>query len=315
MINSMKFFLACFVAGFALLIYYWVISGNISIFFLALFMVCTTLLRLRFPRLKYTLAIDFIACIAIQPIAVIIPLLSAMYYSLEKERQSWITAHDNKTGQLYELEQLQNDLTAATAQVERMTVISERARIAREIHDNAGHQIVAAYMSLQTARDLFSNTDGSNTVALELYDTALERLQQGTHQIRDAVHNLAPVTTLGVQSLIEICEKYPQSVNFKSFGDTSHIPVHVWGVMEVCLKEALTNCARHAKPNIIDVNLDTTPHLIRLCVENDGIFTTTTPTPGGNGLRNLRHRTASIGGTLSTDAVGDIFRVICVVKL
>jgi len=295
------------------------------------------------PKLSYTVLLDVVACMIFFPFALGLALFSAMYYrrywavlamavltvdlyvgavvalsSLaglflglwEKERGTGLKWRDIEAERFYELESLQSDLIAATAQIERMSIVSERARIAREIHDNAGHEIVAAYMSLQTAREVMGNADPD---ALALYDAALERLDKGANRIREAAHNLAPVTALGVEALQETCRRFTATpVDFKTFGDTARVPVHVWSVLETCLNEALTNAARHAPRTNVIVNLDATPKLARLSVENKS--SGTKKSRMGNGLRNLRHRAIAIGGSLSVSH-DEIFRVICVIPL
>ena len=226
-----------------------------------------------------------------------------------------IALRDTEASKYYELEHLQGDLMTALPQVERMAVVAERARIARDIHDNAGHEIVAAYISLQTARDLLDQSEGANADALELYDEALARLNSGVNKIRETAHNLQTVTSLGVENLIEACEKFPTCpVNFSAFGDTSQVPTYVWNVLESCLNESLTNAARHAHPKLVTAELDVTEHLVRLCIENDGVSKPKGPT--GSGLRNLRQRATAIGGTLSVDAgAKGRFRIVCVIPI
>ncbi|MCL2216221.1 MAG: histidine kinase [Defluviitaleaceae bacterium] len=342
------------VLGFGLLSVRWIwFSVEITGFFLMLFMICMTLLRWRFPQLKWSAMVDGVLCALFYPWALLVVMFAGMYYRLyymavlvlifqniyiaaaallaglcgaflglwEKERERGLNQRDSEVERYYELESLQSDLLAATVKIEQMTVVSERARISREIHDNAGHEIVAAYISLQTAREIFDDPECIKS-ALPLYDAALERLDKGVNKIREAVHNLAPVTMLGVGSLREICERFPKPVDFKVFGDTSKVPVHVWGVLEACLQESLTNVTRHASfAKSIKVNIDTTPNIARLCVENDGVLTSGSPGVGpdgsarpGSGLRNLRHRAAAIGGSLAID-FGEKFRVICVVPI
>jgi len=314
-------------------------------------LITLTLLRWRIPKLNPTVAADIILCIILAfhfdyaQYAIAIPLFSAMFFGLywavfaglyllqsfdpllttifaysalsgvllnmwHREQQKKLVALDKSAGKYYALEALQSELTAALSQVERMTVVAERTRIARDIHDNAGHEIIAAYMSLQTARVLL---DGADPDALELYDAALERLNIGTGKIRDTVHNLSVVMALGTEALHDICRRFPKyDVAFNAYGDTTKIPVYIWNILEACLNECLTNTARHSAASYVKVNLDVTPHLVRLCVENDGA---TNPTGLlGSGLRNMRHRATAAGGNLSVDA-GEIFRVVCVVPL
>ena len=227
----------------------------------------------------------------------------------EEERQK-LTLRDTEASKYYELEYLQSDLLHTLPQVERMTVVTERARIAREIHDNAGHEIVAAYISLQTARAMLVT---ENLETLELYDAALQRLGTGVNKIRETAHNLQTVTSIGVENLLETCERFPGApVSFRAHGDTARIPVYVWNILVSCLNESLTNVLRHAAASFVSVELDTTQHIVRLCIENDGA--TKSKDRVGSGLRNLRHRAIAIGGSLTIDA-GEVFRVICVIPI
>ena len=228
----------------------------------------------------------------------------------ELEDEGKFVQRDLEAEKYYKLEHAQSDLMTALPQIERMTAVSERARIARDLHDNAGHEIVAAYISLQTARGLLAGADADG---LELYDAAMERLNSGVNKIRETAHNLQTVAPIGVENLLETCERFPLCpVHFSAYGDTSRIPVYVWKMLETCLNESLTNAVRHANPNYVSVELDATEHMVRLSIENDGAG----KSGGGmgNGLRNLRHRAMAIGGTFSVDP-GERFRVICVIPI
>ena len=332
----------------------WLPEGGLPGFFLLLSLILLSLLRWRFPVLKATVMIDGIACILLSAhwgyanYALVLVLFEGMYRRFywvgfvglsafqvivdfgltlpvlmalgalcglllgkwEQEYAQKFTMRDTAAEKYYELEHLQHDLMTTLPQIERMTAVAERARIARDIHDNAGHEIVAAYISLQTVRKLFDTEDAET---LELYDAAIERLSAGVEKIRETAHNLQTVTTTGVGTLLEICEKFPACpVKFRTYGDTAQVPIYVWSVLEACLNESLTNVARHAKASYVTVELDVTAHLVRLCIENDGAKKNAGTM--GTGLRNLRHRAMSIGGSLSIDA-GRVFRLILVIPI
>ncbi|MCL2357868.1 MAG: histidine kinase [Defluviitaleaceae bacterium] len=320
------FYIAILFFCFSLLTARWISGGELAGFFLILALACMTLLRWREPKSGVTIAADFLLCLLIYPDALLIVgvmLTADVFYRLgEAERERGLKRRDAEAGKVYEMESLQRDLLSAAARIEGMTAVSERARIAREIHDNAGHEIVAAYISLQAARAEISGTDG----AVTLYDAALSRLDEGINKIREAVHNLAPVSAIGADSLRNVCEKFPGEVQFNIFGNTSRVPVHVWNVLEACLNEALTNAAKHAPGEISRVTLDATPHIVRLCVENatpqsrfSGTKATNTLTRAshkpGVGLRNLRHRAASVGGNFSANLSDGKFRAVCVIPI
>mgnify|MGYP002224142476 FL=1 len=217
---------------------------------------------------------------------------------------------DEERRRYYEAENIQQELLAANAQVARIAQLSERSRIAHEIHDKAGHEVVAAYMSLQTAQSLWEEDAGQ---AQELLDAGLLRLEHGIEQIREAARDMAPNTEIGIHSLRRLCEEFPKChVNFISCGDPSKISVFLWAVLETCLKEAFTNILRHSDAQQVTVTLDMTPHIIRLCVENDGVKKDARP--AGIGLRSLQQRAQAVGGNLSVD-VSDGFRLVCVLPL
>lgn len=307
----------CKVIGFGLLFASWIESGEATGFFPVMVLAIMTVFRHRFPKWRYTIIIDgvYLGLLG-QYLALGIFVASELFYrAWEDERVQGLKLRDAQANKFYELEQLQGDLLTATAQVERMAAVSERARIAAEIHDNAGHEIIGAYISLQTVRELLSEkTSGEvHTDALELYDTALKRLDSGVKKIREAVHNMTPVTALGVEALQETCRQFPLcQVQFTTYGDLSAIPIYCWNLLEACLKESLTNIARHAEAKQVKVDLDATPNIVRLYIENDGAKSKIRGI--GIGLRNLRHRASALGGNISVDA-GDIFRVICVIPV
>lgn len=233
----------------------------------------------------------------------------------------WQKEHDHRVGQRdkfskknYELESLQNELTTALTQVEQMSIIAERSRISADIHDNAGHEIVAAFISLQTVRKIMEKNPEK---ASELFDKSMERLNAGVEKMRDAVHNMSAVTFMGVDRMRGICTNYEKiPVEFTTSGDMTGVTANIWHVLEALLNEGLTNISKHSKATYIRVELDATKHLVRLLIENDGAMTESSPVDNassvGIGLRNLRYRVITVGGHLTVDK-GETFRMVCVI--
>jgi len=324
-------------------------------FFLIAGLAIMSLVRQRFPQLKYTVLFDIILCIAIAnmwPHAIYtlaLPLFSAMYLGVylaaavgaylffefdamlaaiiifstlngillrlwASEYTQKLRLRDESSAKYYEMESQQEDTLAALMDVEKATGISERTRIARDIHDNAGHEIVAAYISFQAIRKLLGASPTSAEI-LQMFDDALGRLNNGTVKIRETAHNLQSATLTGVDGIREACRKFPICpVDFRVYGDTTRVPMYVWHVLGSCLNECLTNVARHSRATKVLVTLDAALHIVRLRVENDGAIASSGT---GTGLRNLRQRVTAIGGSLSVDAhlKNDMFRVICVVPI
>jgi signal transduction histidine kinase len=217
---------------------------------------------------------------------------------------------DRDRRERYELESLKGELLAANVRVARMAELAERARIARDLHDHAGHEITAAQLALQAFQRLWEEGD---LQAAEVLAQAQRRVADGMDLLRSTVHGMSPDGASGVGALEEICRRFTAcQVAFSVHGNTDVIPVHAWGVLEPCLKEALTNASRHVSAGRVDVSLDVGPHIVRLCVHNP---TRLAATDGrGLGLHNLAQRARAVGGSIATDT-RDGFRLICVLPL
>ena len=217
---------------------------------------------------------------------------------------------DSDRRRRYELESIKNELLSANVRVARMAEASERARIARDLHDHAGHEITAAQLALDAFRRIWRE---DSTQANRLLEQASSRVACGMDLLRRTARGMSPESPVGAVSLEEICRSFTAcDVSFSVHGDTNGVPIHAWGVLESCTKEALTNVARHEASARIDVSLDVGAHIVRLSVCN--------PTRGhveggwGYGLRNLSERARAVGGSVTTDT-RDGFRFICVLPL
>lgn len=225
---------------------------------------------------------------------------------------------DRDRRERYDLESLKAELLSANIRSARMAEAAERARIARDLHDHAGHELTAAHLALQAYGRLRA---AGNPQAQEMLDQAQRRVADGLEILRATVHGLAPARMDGLEAFEEICRRFTVCrVGFDVHGNTGRIPIHVWSILEPCLKEALANGARHAGAERIDVSLDMGPSIVRLSVSNgsfgDSRVDGKSAASGGSGmgLRNLRQRARAIGGSVSVDD-SEGFRLICVLPL
>ena len=217
---------------------------------------------------------------------------------------------DIERGDRLEGERLREEMTHDSARAARIAQFSERARIARDLHDHAGHEIIAAQLGLDAFEQLWREGDPQ---AGELLAQARGRLQEGMGILRATVRGLAPTKGTGVEGLDEICRAFADPpVRLGVTGNTDAVPPYTWAVLEPCLKEGLTNAARHGTSSAIEAALDVGPHIVRLCVASRGAGVKAGEP--GFGLRSLQQRARAIGGSVATDA-RDGFRLICVLPL
>ena len=148
----------------------------------------------------------------------------------------------------------------------RLAEMTERSRIAQDIHDHVGHEISGASMALQTALKLY---DLGDRRAGELLAQSAQRIEAASEHLREAVHNLKPSRVAGVSTLAEICEAFTFCpAQFSASGDLGG-SLH-WELLEANLKEALTNVSRHSDASIVTVKLDGNADYIRLKVADNG---------------------------------------------
>ncbi|MDT0310009.1 histidine kinase [Streptomyces sp. DSM 44917] len=189
---------------------------------------------------------------------------------------------------------------------ERLAVLADRDRIARDLHDLVIQRLFAVGMTLEGARRQAGEPDVRRRI-----DTATEGLDATVQEIRTTVFALQqPPEEDGLRARVlrETGEAagplgFPPSVSFAGPVDAvtgGEVAAHLLAA----LREGLSNAARHARAGRVEVRVDATARLpdgrpaVRLTVADDGVG----PPPEGtrrSGLRNLARRAESLGGSAS----------------
>ena len=239
----------------------------------------------------------------------ILTLLTAFFLLKSKNlEQNDLIEQSILKNRIYELENLNEELASGIIKDINDATVAERSRISRDIHDNAGHDIIAAYMAFQTMGSLIDDDD-----ILDIHNSALERLENGVGKIRNILHNLTPNAISHAENLAQICADYPLDIRYNIYGNTEIVPVYIWNVLEICLKEGLTNAIKHGSQGRAVVQIDVAPTLVRLSVENAAKHAS--GVVHGRGVSNLRYRVTAIGGNLSTNHDKGTFKLIAVLPL
>lgn len=180
--------------------------------------------------------------------------------------------------------------------VEQLSRLTERQRIAEILHDNLGHELTAAHVTLKASGLLLNK--GCNDDARLLQQKAEQRLGAALGQLRKAVQQIEPNADFDLKGIMTMVHSFPFTVQFTSSGNFTDIPAAIHQLLHVSMQEALTNIMKHAKPAKVIVYLERTPAIIRVMIENDGLDQIE-PVHIGNGLRYMRKRIEAINGSLS----------------
>lgn len=174
----------------------------------------------------------------------------------------------------------------------------ERARIAREIHDGVAQSI---YMLSLNLDKLTEDADQSTKSKLRrLSVLAKECLLEVRQYIFDLRPLLSGEAELGEALRSQIREFQAISgleVALDVRGERRPIPIGIATAAYRVAQEALANAFRHADASRLTAVLDYRDGRLLLSIEDDGIGMAPEPEPG-NGLRNMRERVESYGGTL-----------------
>ncbi len=180
-----------------------------------------------------------------------------------------------------------------------LSVLDDRDRIARDLHDRVIQRIFAAGMTLQGATQLKEVAP-----VLDKVNKAIDDLDATITEIRTAIFELDSDATRGlrhavlklVDELVSILGSRPE-VTF--FGAIDHaVPQPVADHLLAVLREGLTNAGKHAQATQFSVIVSAGDEVSLEVIDNGVGITSHRVGSAGMGLSNLRSRAEKLGGTL-----------------
>jgi signal transduction histidine kinase len=198
-----------------------------------------------------------------------------------------------------ELEVANRKLREYASQVEELSAVKERNRLAREIHDGLGHYLTAINMQVQAGRAVLEQDQARGLDAL---DKAQGLAQEGLAEVRRSVSTLraSPLDTRtlvdAVAELVNECRAAGIATGYRVLGEERALAPPVGLALYRAAQEATTNLCRHAQASSAEVTLDYSPDCIRLVVADGGVGSA--DPSGGYGLLGIRERVSLLGGSM-----------------
>lgn len=227
-------------------------------------------------------------------------LLSLRTAQLEREQQRMRRTRDELQERALALEARNRDLADRQDYEVELATLAERARIAREIHDNVGHQLTRASLQTEALRVVHANEPRIAADFADVKRTVDEALQL----VRTSVHSLndnAVDPSVQLDCIVEGARSDggPQ-VELEVLAE--HAPANVANCFAAVLREALSNAMRHAHAKTITVRCMEHPSFYQLIVTDDGADATPASSSNvveGMGLASMRERVEALGGTFT----------------
>ena len=180
--------------------------------------------------------------------------------------------------------------------------LSERNRIAREIHDNVGHTLsrailqMGALLAIHKEEPIHSELEGVR----ETLDSAMNSIRSSVHDLHDdSIDVKASIADL----VKPLNDKYTVHMDL-DIGDSTPRPVK-YALIGIT-KECISNIIKHSSNTDVDIKLNEHPSMYQLIIHDYSADNTVSSKKElsnfddfGMGLENIRGRVESVNGTLS----------------
>ena len=177
-----------------------------------------------------------------------------------------------------------------------------RLRIARDLHDEVGSNLG----SIALLSEVMPKPAGG---AAEEINEVRRIALQTIHSLRDIVWFLDPSSDSMEELIIRMRDTaktmlHGIAFDFSSTGNVSGVipSLELRRNVLPIFKEMLHNIVKHAKANRVEIKVVISSRAFELSVMDNGIGFDSSARSVGNGLKNLRRRTAELGGTLTLES-------------
>lgn len=184
---------------------------------------------------------------------------------------------------------------------------AERQRIARDLHDEAGHALTAAVLGL----DVEIAKQPADASVMAALNRAREQLVECTQTLHTIAFNLRPriLEDFGLHAALRSLAHH--TMEYSGLRVSVEISGDVWALAEMeelailrVVQEALTNTRKHAQASTVVISLHYDPRWLTLRVEDDGAGLPALPSTAAGrsrevpmGINGMRERIELFNGT------------------
>lgn len=212
--------------------------------------------------------------------------------------------------------ELEREREHAALEESRRTLVEERTRIARELHDVIAHSMSVIQVQASTARYRLPALD--DAAAAEFDDIAATarssltemRRMLGVLRTEDQTAELAPQSGIDdIPALVDTMRRAGAEIDLSSDSRaTARTPQAVQIAAYRIVQESLSNAVRHAPGSRITVHVAVQESAVHIRVRNEVAAASATAAVGrnaGHGLRGMSERAGLLDGTLTAGLAPD----------
>lgn len=183
----------------------------------------------------------------------------------------------------------------------------ESKRIAGELHDGVGQLFATVKLNLS---GLNSEMNFNNEYAKNLYTKTIDLVDDACAEVRSISHNLMPNVLLkaglasAIREFISKIDEKQLRVNLETIGLNEKIDIKIETVLYRVIQELVNNVIKHAKANILDIQITLDEGAIVATIEDNGkgFNTDNIKNSEGIGLKNIKSRVDFLKGSVEWDS-------------
>ena len=204
---------------------------------------------------------------------------------------------------------------------ERLLVLDERNRLARELHDAVNQSLYSLTLFAEVNQRYARLGDLENVAA---YAQRIgETAEKSLREMRLLLHNLRPsiLQNVGlvsaVQQRLDAVEKRAGIATKLVANDTITLPPHVEESLFHIAEEALNNSLKHAGATAVTVTIKQSQNQVSLIIQDNGcgFDITNLADSGGMGLATMQERTKLLGGDIEVNSRSGSTQIIIHINL
>ena len=267
-------------------------TKNIKYIFLSIMCLLST-----HSRFNESVEEGFVNLVIIIIFSVLLNYISRLY-NTKKEAQR---LYDKLRVSEENLIEANNKLEEYLSSIEELTILKERNRISREIHDSVGHALSTAIIQLSAMEVLASKEESKlKDIISELrsfINDSFQDVKSAVKELKSDDYN----NYRGIFRIQDLCKNFEKMTGVEvkvvvSKGDwnlSTKQSTHLYRITQ----EVLSNSLRHGKATKINVIMNFTDNDFVISFKDNGIGTEDIKEIGF-GLKNIKERTEEIGGTV-----------------
>jgi signal transduction histidine kinase len=208
--------------------------------------------------------------------------------------------YDKLREQEEELKRANKELENNVNTIEEITLLRERNRMSREIHDNVGHALSTIMIQLGAIENV-APMDGK--AAQEMSKSLGKFTDESLQSIRAAVRSMKPREFEEYEGIVAISEMIKNFEKLSGINVKLRISEKFWKlsadqtmVIYRLIQEFLSNSIRHGRATEVNIFLNFLPNNLRIYIKDNGIGCRNISE--GVGLKSIRERVKVWGGSL-----------------